>query len=171
MIDRSYARRRSHLASALLFAAAFATASCDKDPLRATMPTTFNTVSTPSAVFVSAMSSTVFAQPRSSFSCPAISPFFAPMVILVQQNGVPGFVVSQIQLQFTDSSGRAMPQVTLPAPVPTTQFGTALRDSLTFPITLGLGCGFGSTGTVLVLVSTHDGLGHLGSGRMNVMVQ
>jgi hypothetical protein len=170
MIDIAHVRRSS-LASVLLFAAAFATASCDKDPLRATMPTTFNTIATQSSVFVSAGSNTVFAQPRSNASCPAIAPFFASMVILVQPNGVPGFVVSQIQLQFTDSSGRPMPQVTLPGPVPTTQFGSALRDSMSFPVTLGIGCGVGRSGTVLVVVSTRDGRGHMGSGSMHVTVQ
>jgi hypothetical protein len=169
----SRAPRARHLASALLFGAALVMASCSNDSSLATAPTGTATVSTQSGVSVSALSNTVFAQPRSNAFCPAIDPFFASMVIVVQPNGAPGFFVSQLQLQFTDTFGRAMPQVTLPAPVPTTQFGSALdaaRSSLAFPVTLGFGCGGGRSGTVLVIVSTRDALGHIGTGRMQVTV-
>jgi hypothetical protein len=41
---------------------------------------------------------------------------------------------------------------------------------LSFPFTLGLGCGVGRTGNVVVIVDTSDGMGHRRTGRMNVTV-
>jgi hypothetical protein len=77
-------------------------------------------------------------------------------------------------MQFFDTSGNSMPQVTLPAPVPTTQIGTALanaRSAQAFAVTLGVGCGTGRKGNVVIVVETRDGLGRIGSGRATVSVQ
>jgi hypothetical protein len=168
MIERSHIRRSPRVVSALLLTAVFATASCDQ---KTTTPTTIN-FAPASAVLVSSVPATLFAQPRNSFSCPFVTPFFAPMVVVVQPDGTPGFVVTQIALNFTDRSGQTQPQITLPAPVPTTQFGSALDQSrgLSFPVTLGLGCGVGRTGTLVVVVDTRDGMGHKGTGQMRLSV-
>ena len=170
MDERFHGRRSPRAVSALLLVlvAAFAVTSCDE---KTTTPTTIN-FSPASAVVVSSVPSNLFAQPRNSFSCPFVTPFFVPMVIVVQPDGTPGFVVTQIAVNFTDASGQTLPQITLPAPVPTTQFGTALEQSrgLSFPFTLGLGCGVGRTGNVVVIVDTSDGMGHRRTGRMNVTV-
>jgi hypothetical protein len=159
-----------YLASGALLGAALAVSSCTDHSKSPTTPTTFSS----SAVSVSALSTTVVAQPVSNGFCPLVAPFAVPMTILINPNGVPNLAVTQIALQFTDTAGRRMPQVTLPAPVPTTEFGTALaasRAALAFPLTLGIGCGVGSVGTVVVLVDTRDGLGRMLSGRVSVFVR
>jgi hypothetical protein len=168
MNERFHIRRSPRVVSALLLTAVFATASCDQET---TTPTTIN-FAPAAAVLVSSVPSALFAQTRNSFACPAVTPFFAPMVIVVQPDGTPGFAVTQITLNFTDTSGQTLPQITLPAPVPTTQFGSALEQSrgLSFPVTLGLGCGVGRSGTLVVVVDTRDGMGHKSGGRMRVTV-
>jgi hypothetical protein len=67
-----------------------------------------------------------------------------------------------------------MPTVTLPAPVPTTEIGSALADSrgdLRFPLSMGIGCGVGRSGTISVEFNTRDGRGRLGSGHLSVSVR
>jgi hypothetical protein len=109
-------------------------------------------------------------QPR----CPLVAPFEVPFVVVVHPSGLQGLVVTQLQMQFTDSSGLAMPSITLPAPLPTTPFGSALeaaRGDLRFPVTMRIGCGVGRTGTILVHVATRDGSGRLRSGNVSVTVR
>lgn len=109
-------------------------------------------------------------QPR----CPSIAPFDVPFVVVVHPNGLQGLIVTQIQMQFTDSSGVAMPSITLPAPVPTTPFGSALdaaRGDLQFPVRMGIGCGVGRTGTIRVDVHTRDGSGRHRSGMVSLPVK
>jgi hypothetical protein len=122
---------------------------------------------------VGATSQTAIAQRVNDFRCPTISPFSVPIVVVVQSNSAEALVVTEMRLQFVDSSGARMPQVTLPAPLPTTQFGTALaetRAAQSFPITLGIGCDTGHTGNLVIIVDTRDALGHRGSGQTTVMV-
>jgi hypothetical protein len=168
MNERFHSRRSPRVVTALLLTALLATTACNETT---TTPTTINFGPT-SALLVSSIPPALIAQPRNSFSCPFVTPFFVPMVIVVQPDGTPGFAVTQIAVNFTDTSGRAAPQITLPAPVPTTQFGSALDQSrgLSFPVTLGLGCGVGRTGTVLVIVDSHDGMGHTRTGRMSATI-
>ena len=168
MNERFHSRRSPRAVSALLLVAVFALASCDQET---TTPTTIN-FAPASAIVLSSVPPALIAQPRNSFSCPFVTPFFAPMVIVVQPDGTPGFAVTRITLNFTDTSGQAAPQVTLTAPVPTTQFGTALEQSrgLSFATTPGFGCGVGRTGTLVVVVDTRDGMGHTNSARMSVGV-
>jgi hypothetical protein len=52
-----------------------------------------------------------------------------PLIVTVTPTGGLTVFVTSITTQFTDVSGVTSPQVTLPAPVPTTQFGTALEQS------------------------------------------
>jgi hypothetical protein len=158
----------------VLAAVALATSACSDSEMAArTQPTTFST-SAQANVSFSTVSDTVSAVPVFGSSCPGIAPFRVPIVVLVSPNGAAGLAVTQIQLQFTDTSGIQMPQVTLPAPVPTTQFGDALdrsRDPLQFPLSLGIGCGAGRFGTVVVIVDARDGDGRHHSGRMRVNVR
>jgi hypothetical protein len=156
----------------MLFCAALLATSCtDRDPATLTNPTAltqgFN-------VGFSAASTTVIAQPVNNFFCPSTFPFTVPMVVVVQPNGTTGLVLTQVRVQFTDTANRQMPQVTLPGPVPTTQFGSALtasRDAFSIPLSLGIGCGFGNTGTVVVLVDTLDGHGRMSTGRVSINVR
>ena len=83
-------------------------------------------------------------------------------------------VVTSIRAQFVDTSGAAAPQVTLPAPVPTTQFGSALeqaRSGQAFALTVGIGCGTGNTGNMRILVETRDSQGRTGLGQATVGVR
>jgi hypothetical protein len=155
----------------LILAAALAGTSCTDAPGSKT-PTTF--MPTSANVTISTASATVSARPVNGSFCPAVPPFSVPVVLVVRPNGAVGLVVTRIQMQFTDSSRVPMAQVTLPAPVPTTQFGDALeasRDGLTFPLSLGVGCGTGTSGTVVVIVDTRDGDGRTGTGRVTLNVR
>jgi hypothetical protein len=157
----------------LLVLAAFLGASCggtDAAP-KLTQPTE---ASGASSVAVSTMSSMAVAERVNNPFCPSVTPFKVPLVIVVQPDGGVGIVVTSIRLRFVDTSGMGAPQVTLPAPVPTTQFGTALtnaRSGQVFPVTLGIGCGTGHAGNVQVVVETRDAQGRAGSGRTTVSVR
>jgi hypothetical protein len=158
---------------ALLVVTAFLGASCggtDASP-NLTQPTQS---SSPLSVAVSTSSPMAVAQHVIGSRCPSFPPFNVPFVIVVRADGVVDAVVTAIRLQFVDTSGFGMPQVTLPAPVPTTQFGTGLasaRSGQVFPVTLGIGCGTGHIGSVQILVDTRDAQGRTGSGRATVGVR
>lgn len=105
--------------------------------------------------------------------CPATSPFTAFLGVSVRAGDI-SIAVVEIGVRFVDTSGMQAPQITLPAPVPTTQFGTALiqaRGTQTFPLTLGLGCGVGTRGTVTVIVITRDGRGRITTGTVSGMLR
>jgi hypothetical protein len=157
----------------LLGLAAFLAASCGGTdaPLNLTQPTLSSGAS---PVSVSTTSPIALAQPVSNPLCPSVAPFNVPLVIVVQPDGVGAVVVTAIRIQFSDTSGISMPQVTLPAPVPTTQIGSALanaRSTQAFPVTLGIGCGTGHIGIVQIFVETRDAQGRTGSGRVTVSVR
>jgi hypothetical protein len=156
-----------------LVVAAFLAASCSGTDVtqNLTQPTpTTNAL----AVAVSTTSSTVVAQPVALPSCPVVAPFAVPFVIVVQPVGTVSFVVTSIRLQFVDTSGMRTPQTQMPAPIPTTQFGTALdiaRSAQIFPVTMGIGCGTGFKGMVQIVVETRDGLGRTASSSASVSVR
>ena len=160
-------RMRHHsrsIAFAVLLALMLAVSACDTNPPLS--PTDENAVLT-----VQTGSSTVFAQPVANAFCPGVAPFVVPFTVVVQPGGAQNVVVTNIQLQFTDTAGRQAPSVTLPAPVPATQFGSALDQALRFPVSLGIGCGVGRSGTVLVIVQSRDGTGRHSTGRMSIAVR
>lgn len=163
-----------HSAIGVLAAVALATSACsDSDMAAPTNPTSFST-SAQANVSFSTVSTTVSAVPVFNPSCPTVAPFRVPIFVLASPDGAPSLVVTQIQLQFTDTSGVQMPAVTLPAPVPITQFGDALeaaRDALQFPVSLGIGCGVERFGTVVIIVEARDGHGRRHTGRMSVKVR
>jgi hypothetical protein len=158
----------------LLVVAAFLSASCSSGPdaaLNLTQPTQS---SSPLSVAVSTTSPMAVAERVNNPFCPSVAPFKVPLVIVVQPEGAVSVIVTAIRVQFFDTSGTGAPQVTLPAPVPMTQFGSALanaRSPQVFPVTLGIGCGTGDDGTVRILVETRDALGRIGSGRATVSVR
>jgi hypothetical protein len=155
----------------MLLVAAFVAASCDaaKATRNMTEPTT---ISTGLSVSLNGTSSTAFAQRVSDFRCPAISPFTVPVLVIVDAKGNVTSSVTEIRLQFTDQSGVRLPQVTLPAPVPMTQFGTALANSQqAFPVTVGIGCDSGHAGTLVIVVDLRDERGHRGSAQTTVFVR
>jgi hypothetical protein len=161
-----------HRISLLAVAAALTVSCSDADPAdNLTQPTPLRTSS---SVVVTTTSPTAIAERVSNPLCPSIAPFRVPLVIVVRPEEDVVVIVTSIRLQFFDTSGTSMPQVTLPAPVPTTQFGSALdnaRAGHLFPVTLGIGCGTGRVGNVQVVVETRDAQGRTGSGRAAVSVR
>jgi hypothetical protein len=154
-----------------LLCVALATA-CSDDATSPTSPTTQASIEAPRASF-GLVSDTVVAQPLSYWQCPFTPPYAVPFVVFVQTDGDPHLAVTQFQLRFTDTRGMSMPMITLPAPVPTTQFGSALEESraLRFPLSMGIGCGVGRSGNISVHFNTRDGRGRHGSGYLNVNVR
>ena len=70
-----------------------------------------------------------------------------------------GVSLQRVQMTFTDTVGLTAPQVTLPAPVLTRQFGSTLveaRSQRTFPFTFPFGCNTSRTGTLVVVVTVND---------------
>jgi hypothetical protein len=161
-----------HAAVFVFAAAALAASSCDDVSTRLAInqPTSFHTVQ--SASF-DVTPSNVFAQPVDLFRCPSVAPFSIKLNLVVHAGNVNLFL-TQIRTRFTDTSGAQAPQVTLPAPLPTAQFGSALvaaRSASTFPLDIGLGCGTGRTGTLIILIDTRDESGHMDSGEVSVAVR
>ena len=112
----------------LLVVAAILSASCGGTDAaqNLTQPTSS---SDSSSVAVSTISQLVVAERVNNPFCPSVTPFKVPIGIVVQPNSAVGITVTSIRVQFTDTTGAVMPQVTLPAPVPTTQFGSALENA------------------------------------------
>ena len=157
----------------VLFVAAVLCASCGGTDA-ALSPTQPTEASRPLSITVSTTSPLAVAQRVSNPFCPSVTPFDVPLGIVVQPDGGASVIVTAIRVQFFDTAGNGAPQVTLPAPVPTTQFGTALenaRSGQVFPVTIGIGCGTGRQGTVQILVETRDAQGRTGSGRATVSVR
>ena len=172
LLDHGAHSSRRHLSGAILIAAALVASSCSDSKLPTT-PTTFGVAGTSSSASISALSDNIVAQPVGNFFCPTVAPFTAPFVVVVHSNGISGLVVTRLQMQFTDSAGMHMPTVTLPAPVPIQEFGselTAARE-LRFPLTLGVGCGVGRAGVIVVGFDAHDRSGHKTSGQTKIMVR
>ncbi|HEY7059151.1 MAG TPA: hypothetical protein VH458_21610 [Vicinamibacterales bacterium] len=100
-------------------------------------------------------------------------PFNVPVNLVVTVSGDVAVFITAISFAFTDMSGITMPQVTLPAPIPTAQFGTALvqaRSSQTFPLVFPVGCWTDHKGKMTIQVSTRDELGRVSSGQVSVVV-
>ena len=164
--------RKLILAGALMLALA----GCETANTPA-VPTTLE--SHAASASVSAASS-VQAQPTSFSFCPTVTPFSATVGIVVVAGDVDLFVTS-ITSQFTDTNNIQLPvitsqppPVTLPAPVPTAQFGSALvqaRSQVTFPVTVGTGCGTASTGTVVLAVQMTDANGVQLTQHLSVIVR
>jgi hypothetical protein len=108
---------------------------------------------------VNVQPSVVTAQPISQPSCPTVPPFVGAVSLNVQAPPDRPLSIRHVQMTFIDSAGIAARQVTLPAPVMTQQFGSALieaRSQRTFPLTFPFGCGTGRTGTLVIVVVVAD---------------
>jgi hypothetical protein len=105
-------------------------------------------------------------------SCPANPPFGAKVDVVVA--GGTGVVVTGIDVRFVDQQGIQARQVTLPAPVPTAQIGTALenaRNPQRIPVEFSFGCGTGRFGTAFVTVHMTDGNGRRLTRQLTVDVR
>src|SRR5690242_13074711 len=99
------------------------------------MPTVPTALESNANLSVTAASS-VTAQHTTFSFCPFTPPFTATVGVVVVAGSVNVFVTS-ITSQFTDINHVQLPTITLPAPIPTAQFGSALvqaRSSVTFPV-------------------------------------
>lgn len=94
--------------------------------------------------------------------CPHSFPYRAKVNLTISADRDVSLSLLDVRMHFVDTFGIAAPAVTLPAPVLTRQFGTALveaRSSRTFPFDFDFGCGTDRRGTLTVHVRTRDGRG------------
>jgi hypothetical protein len=171
LLDDGASSRRRHLALALLFGAALIAASCGDSNLPTT-PTTFGVAgssSSSSNVSISALSDNIVAQPVVRPFCPTVSPFIVPFTVVVTGT----VVVTNLNMQFTDLAGTHQPSVSVPAPIPTQEFGTELTNArdLRFPLSLGIGCGVGRSGVIVVGFDGTDHNGKKTSGQTKITVR
>jgi hypothetical protein len=166
--------QRAIIATVAASIAACLTASCSGTiaPDSPTQPTTLSAA--PSATFSAASPTAVAHFAGHSGGCPAFAPFNVPIDLVVRVNGGVNVFITQIDMRFTDPFRIQMPQVTLPAPLLTRQFGTNLvmaRTARTFPLNLAVGCGTDRKGTATIHVDTRDEHGRRESGQVPVVVK
>jgi hypothetical protein len=121
---------------------------------------------------VSAASSVQAQQTTFSF-CPAVTPLTATIGVVVVAGNV-NVLVTSITTQFTDVNSVQLPTITLPAPIPTAQIGSAFiqaRSGVTFPVSVNFGCGTASTGTVAIGVHFQDANGVQSTRNLSVNVR
>ena len=161
---------KSKVALALL-AASFA--ACTESPpgVSDTRPSGFGTAS---SVAMEVVPAVITARPNTRVSCPDNPPFVGSLSVNIRA-GVSAITLADVRLRFTDTTGGlTAPQITLPAPVPTQQFGSTLvaaRAATQFPFSFGFGCGTGRTGTLVVIVVTTDDRGRSNVNETSVRVQ
>ena len=175
LLDDGASSGRRHPALALLVGAALIAASCSDSNLPTT-PTTFGVAgssSSSSNVSISALSDNIVAQSVARPFCPTVSPFVVPFTVVVNSNGAVGVVVTSFRMQFTDIAGTHLPSVTIPAPVPIQEFGTELTNArdLRFPLSMGIGCGVGRNGVIVVSFDATDRGGNKSSGQTKITVR
>jgi hypothetical protein len=116
-----------------------------------TAPTSFNVA----GVSANVTAGSAIADPNAGGTCTALT---IPLQLSVQA-GAAAVAITEVTARFITSASTSMPQVTLPAPVPTVQFGSGLIEAKsvrTIPLMLPIGCVVEPAGTVVVLVSTRD---------------
>jgi len=151
-----------------LFAALLLASCSSGDPASPAAPTTFASASSMSISaqpVLASLQTTVFP------GCPVVTPFVMPFIVTVTPTGTVGIVVTNITTRFTDFAGVQAPAVTLPAPIPTIPFGTALeqaRNAQNFAFNI---CRTIHPGTVVVTVNTRDTSGRNASGTVTVGVK
>ena len=162
----------------VLLGVALLVSSCSDTDARLAQPS----FARASSAVVKPMSATAIAQPvNDGFGfCPSVSPFNVQFGIVVSANGTV-VIVNAIRFQFVDTSGLQAPQVTLPmppvtfpAPNPVPQFGSATiqpGSAINVPLTLGIGCGTGTKGTIIIIVDTSDDQGRTQSQQVTVAVR
>jgi hypothetical protein len=160
-------------AVASLVVAGFLLTSCSNTDARltATGPTA---VAADSPSFTLTSSNVIRQSVRAPFSfCPAVAPFTVLLNLGVTAGSL-SLSVIELGVRFVDTSGVSTTQVTLPGPVPTTQFGTALvqaRQTSIFPLAVGLGCGTGVRGTITVVVITRNQIGGMHTGQVSAFLR
>ena len=136
--------------------------ACDDAKNNVAAPTTFHT-SGASAVATDVSANVTAGVPVIAPNADPLCGAFTIPLSLTVTAGTSSVAITSISAQFTDTRGIPMPQVTLPAPVPTVQFGSELmaaKSIRTIPLFLPIGCVVSPAGHVVVFVSTNDGHGH-----------
>lgn len=126
------------------------------------------------APFVGVSPSSVSAQLSGKGLCPEFPPFLVPVNLTVHARGNFSLNVREVEMRFVDASGITPPPITLPAPVLTRQFGTALvqaRSARTFPLDFRFGCHTSRTGTIIIVVHVRDEHGRDDSTEIRVGVR
>jgi hypothetical protein len=167
-------QRTTVTASILLVLTAMA-ASCS-GTIAHDSPTQPTSVNDQSFASFSAASPSVNAQLATAAgpSCATQPAFTVSIGLIVRANRDIRLFVTTIRMRFTDPFNIQMPQITLPAPQVTQQFGTNLvqaRSARTFPLTLPVGCGTQRSGMATIAVDTQDDMGRRESGQISVAVR
>ena len=105
--------------------------------------------------------------------CPEFPPFAVPFTLTVGAHAAGDVALDAVRLRFADVVGVTMPQVTLPQPSLTTQFGSTIvsaRSSRTFPFLFRFGCGTARTGTLIIIVDARVG-GRMTSTELRATVR
>jgi hypothetical protein len=172
--------RYSRYMQALTFSSALLLASSCGDTDATLAPT--DAAAASGGVVVTATVASAIAEPAGNAFCPSVAPFTLPVGVMVQPTGDSPVVVTSVRMVFTDTSGFQAPAVTIPmptapaAPGPTPVFGTSIQGVSQrfplqrFPFSLGIGCGTGIRGTVVIVVETAEANGRRGSSRVTVTV-
>ena len=135
----------------LLVVVAFLSASCGGTDA-VVNPTQPSPTTSALSVAVSTTSPIAVAQKIQNPFCPSVTPFSVPLVVVVQPPTGVSVVVTSIRAQF----GRALEQA---------------RSGQSFPLTVGIGCGTGTTGSVRIVVETRDSQGRTGMGQATVGIR
>jgi hypothetical protein len=146
------------------------TVGCDTEPGALNPTPLSSTLSNSVSIQPSAVATESVINP----SCPIVPPFVGSVSLNVEATGELAFSLQQVQMTFTDTTGLTAPQVTLPAPVLTRQFGSTLieaRSQRTFPFTFPFGCGTRRTGTLVVVVVVRDSTGREMTAETRVPVR
>lgn len=158
-------------ASLAIATALVTTVACDGSGRHVLNPTPLATAG--ASTHVSIQPSIIRAQPVNQPACPAVPPFVGSLDVHVQAPDFP-LALERVQLMFIDSTRFAAQAVTLPAPTPAVQFGSALieaRSRRMFPFIFPFGCDTGRTGTLVVFVVVSDRKGRETTREIRVPVQ
>jgi len=151
----------------------FATAACDGNGSgqRVVNPTPIATAGASRSFSI--QPSDVATETVTNSACPALPPFVGSLNMNVQAVDSP-LSLSLVRMTFTDAVGLQAPEVTLPAPVMTRQFGSTLveaRSQRTFSFTFPFGCNTSRTGSLLVVVVVSDADGRQTTREMRLPVR
>ena len=132
----------------------FLVTACDDAKNTVAAPTSFNAAGVSASVTAGA----AIVDPNAGGGCA----FTIPLALSVAAS-LAAVEITGVTARFVDRSGISMPQVTLPAPLPTAQVGSdlvAARSVRTIPLILPIGCVADRAGTVVVVLTTRDRRGH-----------
>ena len=158
----------SKLIARLLPGAALLLASCSSTgPSSPTQLEFSGPVPGASSMMINAMAT---APPRSALiGCAVVTPFIMPVLVTVSPVGGISVVVTNITTQFTNNRGINAPAVTLPAPIPITQYGTALQQAKNQQFAFDV-C-TATPGTVFLAIDARDATGRTMTGSATIAVQ